>query len=313
MTEATEAPRDKAKDTIAMTAATMGRDLVAALLEEVRGMPDHWAKIDSTRQQKIIENLKDKTRRAIDQALTLMMRSEFQAVPAKLEFVNRKEGIRAGLTVKGDAVCRHALFDASGTQVLVIIADPKQWTARMDEIMAKDDQPDLFDTSVNYDPARDQPGYRRDQDRLAPAGKTWAELKESFGVAGENKQPDYQTRYDAAFAEIYGKKPLELTEDERASDAVLRAHNAAVEKLGGPKVSDLPEDRERVITQRILQEKLVGLLYMVSLGAIQAWTPEEFAEVERWADEIAKDGTSSTLPPSCLPQRTDEPPENPEA
>lgn len=58
----TAAPRDQAKDTIAISASTMGHDLVAALLAELRGMPDHWAKLNSDLQQKIIERIK--TRRA---------------------------------------------------------------------------------------------------------------------------------------------------------------------------------------------------------------------------------------------------------
>lgn len=187
MTEATT--RDTAQDTIAISAATMGHDLVAALLSELRGMPDHWSRINADNQQKIIERLKEKTRQAIDTAVVYLMRADFQAVPAKLEFVSRKDGIKAGLTVNADAVCRHALFDAAGAQVLVVIADPKRWTERMDEIKAKDDQLELFDPAANYDPSVDQPGYRRDQDQHAPAGKTWADLKKSFGVAEPEATP----------------------------------------------------------------------------------------------------------------------------
>lgn len=223
MTETTT--RDSAKDTIAISAATMGHDLVAALLSELRGMPEHWAKLNSDMQQKIIERLKEKTAKAVDTAIVLLMRSEFQAVPAKLEYVNRKDGIRAGLTVNADAVCRHALFDASGSQVLVVIADPKRWTQRMDEIKAKDDQLELFDPAANYDPSVDQPGYRRDQDPLLP-GKSWADLKASFGVTQEPPAGDD----NAADPKLVAQRILQEQLAEAGIAVSLGAVQAATEE-----------------------------------------------------------------------------------
>lgn len=294
MTE-TAAPRDQAQDTIAIGASTMGHDLLAALLAELRTMPDHWSRISADLQQKIIERLSTKTRDAVDKCVTLLMRSEFQAVPAKLEFVNRKGGIRAGITVNGDALCRHALFDAAGGNVLVVIADPKRWTERMDEIKAKDNQQDLFDPSANYDPAIDQPGYRRDQDRLAPAGKTWAELKASLGAAPAEPEPkpevdeaaERQKLYDFAFAKVYGKSPLELTEEERTSDAVLRAHNEAVALIGA--------EADELVGERILQERLAEHGFPISLGTIQSLTHDEYEEGRRWVEAYSNNPEACTL------------------
>ena len=266
------APRDSAKDTIAISAATMGHDLVAAMLSELRGMPEHWAKLNAELQQKIIERLKEKTREAVDKAVTLLMRADFQAVPAKLNFVNRKDGIRAGITVNGDAVCRHALFDAAGGQVLVVIADPRRWTERMDEIKAKDDQLELFDPSANYDPAVDQPGYRRDQDPLAPAGKTWADLKASFGVA----QPE-------------DTNPPEGETGEP------------------PPATDLSEDQQRLVAQRILQEQLAEAGVAVSLGQVQAASEAQQHEARAWVESylVSREACTIERPAWLPPPKTD--------
>ena len=260
MTEATAVPKDQATTTIALAAATMGHDLVAALLLELRTMPAHWPTMNAEMQQKIIERLKDKVSGAVTKAQHMLTASEFQAVPAKLEFVNRKGGIRAGVTVNHDALCRHALFDAQGKQVLIVIVDPERWLNRMDELKAVGNQQDLFDrTDSEYDASKDQPGYRRDQDPFAPA-VPWSEMKAKLGL-GSEPLPD------------------------------------ADEKVNAVRVQ-----------QRIFQEQLSELGFVLSLGAIQERTPEEFDTALLWMAAYAADPTTCYLErPSWIPEPTPKP------
>lgn len=283
MTETAE-PRDKAQDTIAIASASMCHDFVAALLEELRNMPAHWGQLAEDRQQKILDQIKTKVRNGVEKAAAIMMRSEFQAVEATLEYVSRKKGFSAGITVKTDALCRHALVDAVGARVLVVIADPKRWTERMDEIKAKGNQPDLFDSAANYDPARDQPGYRRDQDPLQPAGKTWAELRANL----TGKNPDEQ---DAAAATPGAETPAEGTPATEGRELT---------------------PKEEVNLELIaLQEKLAQApSVVVSLGFLQSRTAAEIAACVAWlafyngekkpdaADEIPDRPEWLPLPPA---------------
>lgn len=217
MPDETASAPDRAKETIAMSAATMGHDLTAALLAELRTMPEHWPKLNQEMQQKIIERFKEKVSDAVRKAQHMLTASNFQAVPAKLEFVNRKGGIRAGLTVAADSLCRHALFDAAGGKVLVVITDPNAWLQRMDEIKAVGNQADLFESDANYDPTRDQPGYRRDQDPFAP-GISWAEMKAKLASgdaakvpAGDDKSVDPERVNLAMLQEALGKCGVHLS------------------------------------------------------------------------------------------------------
>ena len=181
MTEEAAAPEaeSQASKTFALSAATMGRDLTAALLEELRNMPDQWSRLNKDLQQKIIERFKERVTNAIQTAQHMLTASRFTAVPAALTHVNRKGGIKAGLVIAKDAPGRHELFDAEGAKVLVVIVDPAQWLAHMEELKAVGNQADLFDRDTNYDPTIDQGAYRRDTDPLAPAeGATnWDQLK----------------------------------------------------------------------------------------------------------------------------------------
>lgn len=236
--------------------------------------------------------------------MTLLMRSEFQAVPAKLEYVNRKGGIRAGITVNADANCRHALFDASGSQVLVVIADPKRWAARMDEIKAKDDQLELFDPSANYDPKVDQPGYRRDQDPFIKAGKSWADLKSSFGV-GDAAKPPEGGAVPAFEPLLPDGAPRCLCGVEKTDiQCGLPRDHEGEHKLTqfGAGDSDLPEDQARLVAQRILQEQLAEAGVVVSLGALQAATEEQQNEARAWVETYLTDPKACTIErPAWLP------------
>jgi hypothetical protein len=300
MTEETTAPpRDQAQNTYAISSATMGHDLVAALLGELRTMPDHWSRLNAELQQKIIDRVKDKTRVAIEKAVHLLVRGEFQAVPAKVEYVNRKGGIRAGLTVNGDALCRHALFDAAGANVLVVIADPKAWTERMDEIKAKGDQLELFDPSANYDPSVDQPGYRRDQDPYIRAGKSWQELKSSFGVIGV----DLARAFEALLPDGAPRCMSCVDNDDDVQCGLKRDHEGPHKAPEAGDASEVPGDW----LARALRERLAEHGVDVSLGTVQAWDALDNAAVVSWLDLYAADPAAckierpSFLPPPQLP------------
>jgi hypothetical protein len=262
MTEATA--WDAAADTLAISADTMAHDFVAAILQELRQMPDHWSRMNAEKQQQIIERLKEKIRAGTAKAVQIMLRSEFPAVQADLESINWKNGLTGTLKIPKDAVYRHQVCDAVGSAVLIVVADPERWFNRIDEIKAKEDQLQLF--SGDYDPAIDQPGYRRDQDRVAPAGPTWDQLKKQLNVGGEagDQPPPAPAEGDAA-----AEPPKEGEEQP------LVFGSAAT------------EDEERRAAFGMLQEQLAALGVGVSLGMVQSWTPDEIRVVREWADAYA--------------------------
>lgn len=226
MTDA--AAPDQATQAYALSANTMGHDLLAALLGELRGMPDHWLRMNEELQQKAIERIKDKIQVSVQACVSMLMRGQFAAVPADLDAITCKKGFTAALSIPKDALYRHQLIDAQGTRVLIVMADASLWLQRMDEIKAKGNQIDLFDS--DYDPSVDQPGYRRDRDRVAPAGvPTWQELKDSL-AAKEGSPPadELPPAADESGAPIvYGTAATEA-EDKRAQDGLLKEQLAEV-------------------------------------------------------------------------------------
>jgi hypothetical protein len=324
MTEAT-APRDAAKESLAITAATMGHDFLAALLTELRSMPGHWATLNAEKQQEIIGKLKEKIQTGIETAVRIMLTSEFPAVQADVEHVSFKGGIVAGLKIPKDAPYRHQLADAQGMKVLVVISDPQRWLNRMDEIKARGDQIDLFD--ADYDPARDKPGYRRDKDPIAPAGPTWEDLKKSLkgptkpaesetpaaGQATPAPPPALPTEYKAEAAAAMERRKadgewelVKLKQVARGDvirlpgfDATFVAKTPSLKgKEGVYTVQVEPEpalivgsaltgDQEKRAATVGLQELLANVGVALSLGAIEAFSPEQVAATAEWVQAYA--------------------------
>lgn len=328
MTEATA--RDAAKESMSITAATMGHDFLAALLTELRSMPGHWATLNAEKQQEIIGKLKEKIQAGIETAVRIMLTSEFPAVQADVDHVSFKGGIVAGLKIPKDAPYRHQLADAQGMKVLVVISDPQRWMNRMDEIKARGDQIDLFD--ADYDPARDQPGYRRDKDPIAPAGPTWEDLKKSLkgetkAADGETKPPASETpaadpaptpelpsEYKAEAASPIDRRkadgewePVKLKQIARGDvirlpgfDAAMVAKTPALKGKDGYTVQVEPEpalifgsaltgDQEKRAAAVGLQELLANVGVVLSLGAIEAFSPEQVAATSTWVQAYAVD------------------------
>lgn len=285
------APLDVADRAIALSSDTMAHDFLAALLAELRQMPDHWLRLNEQKQQQIIERLKEKIRAGTEKAVAMFLHGEFPAVSAELKGVAFGGSISATLSVARDALHRHALSDAQGKRVLVIIADAGRWTARMDEIKARADQLDLWD--AEYDPAKDQPAYRRDQDRTL-TGPTWADLKKSLGVG--DKPAD-------AAPSTEGEKSEAAPGDTPSTEAAKTDSPPETPTGDAPIVdSDLPEDRIRAAEIYGLREKLAAIGIGISFGALRVHTDEELKAAGAWAEAYAADPTAVPIErPEWLP------------
>lgn len=281
---AAPAPADHAKKTIAIAAATMGHDLVAALLTEIRNMPDHWSRMNKELQQGSLDRLKDKVAAAVLKAQHMLTTGSFQAVPAVLEYIGRKGGIVGKISIRKDELCRHALFDAQGSKVLVVITDPNQWLQRMDELKVHGNQADLFNSDANYDPAKDQPGYRRDQDNFA-TGPTWADLMKNLKGDDATKTPAGETKPASdGTAAASGETKPPVDDTKPAAGETPPAVPAGDDKG----VSD-----ERV-NHELLREQLASVGVVLSLGALQKRTPEDILAATLWVEATKKLGSGAT-------------------
>lgn len=175
-------PQNDPVEVVQLTAETLGRDILQAMLDEIK-LHVSWAGMPAAAQHQMIERLRKRTRTLIEEGLNILFRGQYPAIPAELDSITIKNGISAKITIAKGQKDWHELADAQGTQILLIIADPEQYAARMDEIKAVADQGDLF--TGEYKGTNE---YRRDQPPPV-IDKSWQDLLDSLNEGKEEPQP----------------------------------------------------------------------------------------------------------------------------
>jgi hypothetical protein len=131
---------DDVKAVLGMTADTVGKDLLTALLQEIRLLPDVWVKLPKGKQEDIIDRLRDRVTSNVRMAVHLMASQGRTVVVGDLEQITIKNGTKAVIKIGRGAESLHELYDAQGKAVLIVVADAGDHTGGMDEIHGEADQ-----------------------------------------------------------------------------------------------------------------------------------------------------------------------------
>ena len=150
-----------AKNTMAMTAATIGADLLQALVQEVKLLPDVWPKLSQTKQDDVIERLRKRVIHNVQMATHLIASDGRVTVVAELEQITVKDGIKAVLTMSKNDPNRHGLIDCQGKTVLIALADAEAHMGEVAAVRGEEDQR-AMDLGHEYDPNGDGKGMGDD-------------------------------------------------------------------------------------------------------------------------------------------------------
>jgi ribosome modulation factor len=153
----TENHNDDVKTLLSMTSETVGRDLLQALVQEVKLLPDVWAKIAKAKQDDVIDRLRNRVETNVKMAIHLISAEGRTVVAGDLDQITIKDGVKAVVKFGVNAANLHELYEASGKAVLVVVANPAQHTGGMDEIKGESDQR-AMDLGHEYDPNGDGKG-----------------------------------------------------------------------------------------------------------------------------------------------------------
>ncbi|WP_269769320.1 DNA translocase FtsK [Pseudomonas aeruginosa] len=126
-----------------IAAESLGRDLLQALLQEVRALPDVWQKMSEQRQAAVIERMRATVERTVKHAVKLISAGERPAIDGILESVAIKEGIKATFKVSQFNPLRHDLIDRTGKVCMLVVADAAEYLEGMDAIQPDPDQNSL--------------------------------------------------------------------------------------------------------------------------------------------------------------------------
>ena len=128
------------QDFRSMTADTIGKDLLSALLSEIRLLPKPWDQLAKSKQDDIIDRLRKRVETNVKMAVHLLSSQGRTVVVGDLEQITIKDGAKAVIKIGRSAESLHDLYDAQGKAVLVIVSDAGEHTGGMDGITGEEDQ-----------------------------------------------------------------------------------------------------------------------------------------------------------------------------
>lgn len=133
---------DEIKAVLGMTSETIGKDLLSALVTEIKLLPDVWQKLSEEMQGDIIDRLRKRVETNVKMAVDLLASEGRTCCIADLEGVTIKDEIKATFKVAraNEYESMQHLFDSVGKACLLVVAEVGAHTGGMDEVQADPNQ-----------------------------------------------------------------------------------------------------------------------------------------------------------------------------
>lgn len=135
------------EETLALASETLTGDLRDFMLDRLRYEQSKrpWHERSEADQRDTVHQVEAAVRNAVRQAVEIIAAGGLKTIKATIEQVTVKDGIKATLTMSKFDEHRHNLIDATGATVLVVVADPSDFSGEREPVEIKPDQPELID------------------------------------------------------------------------------------------------------------------------------------------------------------------------
>lgn len=178
------------RDIREMTADTVGRDILQALVQEIKLLPKPWDALSQTKQDEVLDRLRSRVDHNVKMAVHIISSDSRTVVMGDLESITSKDGIKCTFKINSNAVGRHELFDSVGKACLLVVADADEYTGGMDAVKGESDQR-AMDLGHEY---HDNDGGGMDDNNVVDA-----EIREvEYQPSAEDLKEYYDLGYQAA-------------------------------------------------------------------------------------------------------------------
>ena len=123
-----------------MTADTIGKDLLQALVMELKLLPEPWQKLTKKKQDDIIDRLRNRVETNVKMAVHMLAAEGRTVVAGDLDQITIKDGVKAVVKFGTGAANLHELYEVAGKSVLVVVANAADHTGGMNDVQGEDDQ-----------------------------------------------------------------------------------------------------------------------------------------------------------------------------
>lgn len=132
--------------TIDFAANTLTGDLRDTFLDKLRHEQDKrpWHERSEAEQRQTVHDVETTMRHIVTRAVEIIAGHGRRTIKASVESVVFKDGIKAVLTASKFDVNRHNLADAAGRTVLIVVADPDEFTGEKAPVEVTPDQATLL-------------------------------------------------------------------------------------------------------------------------------------------------------------------------
>lgn len=184
---------EKQTDFRQMTADSVGKDLLGALVTEIKLLPDVWQKLLKAKQDDVIDRLRKRVEENVKMAVFTIAAQDRVVVSGALDQITIKDGVKAVVKFGIASPNLDGLYQAAseGKDVLVVVAGAKDYTQGMSEVQGQDDQRGLdlgheyhdndgggMDGVVDVDPDSGEVKGLPSPDQVKPTDE---ELEKAFG------------------------------------------------------------------------------------------------------------------------------------
>lgn len=101
-------------------------ELMAAATRQLRALDKPWLRLPEADQKRVLREVQDDVRSAIDRAVELIATDARTCFVAAVESVTFKDGVKAVLTM-ANTQASHELADTAGGSVYVVIESPQRY------------------------------------------------------------------------------------------------------------------------------------------------------------------------------------------
>lgn len=137
------------KNTLNMTAGTLGKDLLSALVVEIKMLPDTWVKLSQKKQDDILDRLRNRVDTSVKMAVHLIASQGRTVVVGDLDKITIKDGAQALIKIGKSVAALQDLAEAQGKAVMLVLNGDEGFTSGMEEVRGEADQR-AFDLGKEY-------------------------------------------------------------------------------------------------------------------------------------------------------------------
>lgn len=135
------------QDTGEIVRETMTGDLRDIVLDIIRNQAKTWGELTEDEQRSLAQDVQTRCEYAVSKAVRIIAADGRPVIEGQLEQVTVKDGLKAVVKMSQHHALRHAVIDATGLAVLMVVSDSGEYTGERAPANVDPDQPSFIDNA----------------------------------------------------------------------------------------------------------------------------------------------------------------------